>query len=97
MVDGVKYIPVYTAPAHKIDKLKSIAPTKSGKINTIKVGSITYIPASVIPKAFKKLFVPAKKTPSKNPVIIINGSHYVPLKNKSVKPIKIQDKVYVPV
>ena len=61
MIDGVKYIPVYTAPAHKIDLLKSITPIKSGKINTIRVGSITYIPASVIPKAFKKIFTSAKK------------------------------------
>jgi hypothetical protein len=97
VIDGVKYIPVYTVPAHKIDKLKSIAPTKSGKINTIIVGSITYIPASVIPKAFRKLFVPAKKPVSKNPVIIINGAHYIPLKSKLVKPIKIQGKIFVPV
>ena len=97
MIDGVKYIPVYTVPAHKIDKLKSIAPTKSGKIDTIKVGSITYIPASVIPKAFRKLFVPAKKPLSKNPVIAINGAHYVPLKDKSIEPIKIEDTTYIPV
>ena len=97
MIDGVKYIPVYTAPAHKIDKLKSIAPIKSGKITTIKVGSITYIPASVIPKAFRKIFVPTKKPLVKNPVIKINGAHYIPLKNKSIKPIKIQDKVFIPV
>jgi len=97
MIDAVKYIPVYTVPAHKIEKLKSIAPTKSGKINTIIVGSITYIPASVIPKAFRKLFVPAKKTVSKNPVIIINGANYIPLKSKLVKPIKIQGKIFVPV
>ena len=89
VINNVKYIPVYSAPAHKADQLKAISPTKSGKINTIKVGSITYIPASVIPKAFQKVFVPKKKVLVKNPVFTINGSNYVPHKNHKIKPIKI--------
>jgi len=78
--------------------LKSITPTKSGKINTIRVGKITYIPASVIPKSFRKVFTsPKRKVSLKNPVISINGANFVPLKDKSIKPIKIEDTTYIPV
>jgi hypothetical protein len=77
--------------------LKSVTPSKSGKINTFKVGIITYIPAQVIPKAFKKDFVRAKRVSIKNPVITINGANYEPLKSKTIKPIKVEDRTYVPV
>lgn len=58
VADGIKYIPVYTAPASKIDELKPVTPVKSGKITTYKVGPITYIPENIIPKEAKKEFVP---------------------------------------
>ena len=78
--------------------MKSIIPTKSGDIKTIKVGRITYIPASVIPKAFRKVFTsPKRKVSLKNPIISVGGAHFIPLKNKSVKPIKIEDVTYIPV
>lgn len=89
VIDNVKYIPVYTAPANKIDLLKPINPSKSGRINTIKVGPITYIPAKVIPDEVKKVFNPAKKVPEKNPVFNINGDKFVPHKNETIKPIVI--------
>lgn len=88
-VNGTKYIPVYTAPAHKLDELKPVAPTKSGRISTFKVGPITYIPADVIPKEAQKVFVPVKKVSPKNPVISVNGDLFVPIKNKTIPPIKI--------
>lgn len=78
VIDNVKYIPVYSAPANKIDLLKPVTPSKTGRINTIKVGPITYIPAKVIPDEVKKVFAPAKKAPETNPVFSINGAKFVP-------------------
>jgi hypothetical protein len=36
-LDGVKYIPVYTAPKENIDYLESVSPAVSGKVETLKI------------------------------------------------------------
>jgi hypothetical protein len=55
---------------------------------------------SVIPKkhraVFKNRVVPNLKT-SPKVVIKVNGQQYHPITNKKVKPIVIDDRVYIPV
>ncbi|MFM7858731.1 MAG: hypothetical protein ACKO96_44120 [Flammeovirgaceae bacterium] len=44
------------------------------------------------------MFTPKRTvSPLKNPVISVNGNYYIPLKDKTVKPIKIEDATYIPV
>jgi len=76
-----------------------LEPNSEGEVTTFKIGKIHYIPASVIPKAYKAVFkykVQQKKlkTPE-SMVILINDSFYIPAKND--KPIDIQGKHYIPV
>ena len=100
VVQGVTYIPVHTAP-ESAHKGSVIAPKTSGNIETFKVGKITYIPLNVIPKVYRAVFKPVKKVAAKkssvNTVIRINGEHYVPIKNKTVKPIVVEGVTYIPV
>lgn len=48
VVEGIIYIPVYTAPK-STDASSALIPTTSGKVEIIKIGKITYIPIRVIP------------------------------------------------
>jgi len=50
VVEGITYIPVYTAPK-STDTSSALIPTTSGKVEIIKIGEITYIPIRVIPLA----------------------------------------------
>jgi len=70
--------------------LKPVTPVKSGNITIYKVGPITYIPENVIPKEALKEFESCKTVVSpKNPVISVNGDLFVPIKNKTIQPVKI--------
>jgi len=55
----------------------------------------------VIPKINRAVFKTELKVPAKKPfvkaVIKINGEHFVPIKNKTVKPIVINGVTYIPV
>ena len=46
---------------------------------------------------FKSKPAPLKPKAHSAPVISINGNHYVPLANKTVKPVVIDGKTYIPV
>ena len=98
-IDGKTYIPVFKAPVDKVSSLKPITPTKSGPVDTFKIGNVHYIPLAIIPKVSSAVFKPVKKPTvvAPNPVIKINDSHYVPITNKTVKPIVIDGKTYIPV
>lgn len=61
----------------------------------MRLSNVTYIPASVVPKAFKKVFRPINKT--NKIVLLIDGNHYIPIKDKNVQPITIRGKKYIPV
>ena len=93
VVDGVTYVPV-KIPAPTRNITRTITPTKQGKIDTFKIGEITYIPIKVIPKDDRKIFNPftAPKV-----IININGNHYVPITDKTVKPVVVDGKTYIPV
>jgi hypothetical protein len=72
-----------------------------GSINTFKIGSKTYIPISVIPKVHRAIFrnkvKPANVTRKITTVISINGNHFIPITNKTVKPIHLDGVTYLPV
>lgn len=75
---------------------------ENGHINTFKIGPKTYIPLSVVPKVFKEVFaykvkLPVTKSSRPTPVIKINDQHFVPVTDKSVKPIVVNNKTFVPV
>lgn len=73
-------------------------PTKSGKIETIKIDGITYIPLHVIPHEHRRNFKPKKRIiPFSNPVIKINNRHFVPINHNKIKPVEIEGVVYIPV
>lgn len=99
VVSGVTYIPVKAATkAHNVSS--AISTSFEGKVNVFHFGNKTYIPLAVIPKVYKAVFthklVPLVKTVPKI-VIKVNDSHYVPLVNKTVKPITKNNVVYIPV
>jgi hypothetical protein len=100
VVGKVTYIPVQTAP-ESANKSSAIVPNKTGHIDTFKVGKITYIPLNVIPKVHRAVFKPVKivaaKKSSVNTVIRINGEDFIPIKNKTVKPIVVEGATYIPV
>jgi len=100
IVEGVTYIPVHTAPESAHDA-SAIVPKTSGHIETFKIGKITYIPLHVIPKVHRAVFKPAKKAAPKKSsvktVIRINGEHFVPIHNETVKPIVLEGITYIPV
>ena len=63
VVGNTTYVPVYVANASKLDVLKPIAPKTTEKVDTFKIGNVTYIPKSIIPKVFQPLF--KTKSPTK--------------------------------
>jgi hypothetical protein len=73
------------------------------KISTIKIANNTYIPISVVPKVYRPLFTfkvrPLVKSAPKpiTRTIKVNGDFYVPITNKTVKPIELDGVKYVPV
>lgn len=103
---GKLYIPVYREKNSVEDK-KVVAPNSGENVNTFKVGPKVYIPLSVVPKVFKPVFcykvpLPAPKgttpkgtTPPK--VIAINGNNFIPVTDKTIKPIVVEGKTFVPV
>jgi len=54
IIDGVEYIPV--AIDKNVSNKNVLVPNSEGEVTTFKVGKIHYIPASVIPKAYKAVF-----------------------------------------
>ena len=76
VVDGVKYVPVKSAPESVVIK-KPIAIKSKGKVNTFKIGEYTYVPLKVIPKTYKPIFLnkPVKVTKKSltKTVIKVNG------------------------
>ena len=99
VVDGKTYIPVHPAP-ESANKTNAIVPKTNGTVNTFKIGNKTYIPVSVIPKVFRPMFknkVPAPVVPKSTPVIAINGEHYIPITNETVKHITFDGVTYIPV
>ena len=79
ILNGKKYIPVYTAPKKNSEYLEHVEPAHNKKIDIIKIQNIHYIPEEVIPKEFIKVFKPVKKIITKpSPVIKIGKSSYVP-------------------
>ena len=94
VINGRTYIPVTKAP-ETMNITAPIYPKKEGAVNTFKIGNKTYIPLDVVPKVFRPAFKPGKKvTP---PVIAINGEHFVPVSSKTVKPIVVEGRTYIPV
>ena len=89
VVGNTTYIPVFKAPVDKVSSLKPITPTKSGPVDTFKIGNVHYIPLTIIPKVSSAVFRPVKKVNTTKPVIQINGDHFVPHTDKSIKPIVI--------
>ena len=99
VINKVSYIPVKPATeAHNVSK--AIQTSFDGKVNVFNFGNKTYIPVDVIPKVYKPVFtnsiVPAVKSVPKI-VIKVNDQNYVPVANKTVKPITKNDVVYIPV
>ena len=66
VVNGKVYIPVHRF-VNSVDDKRVITPNhEEGDVNTFKIGSKTYIPLDVVPKAYKAVFaykvsLPAKK------------------------------------
>lgn len=55
---------------------------------------------SVIPKVYKPIFsfkVKPVKGAAPTKVISINGEHYIPIVNQTIKPIIVEGKQYIPV
>ena len=99
-IKNVTYIPVRTAPNNSNNQTV-IVPKSKSPIETFKIGEITYIPLNVIPKKQRAVFKPkvkssAKKSSEKT-VIRINGKHYIPIKNMTVKNIVVNGVNYIPV
>ena len=89
---------MYHAPHNKSLKLKTVNSTKTGKIETINVDGITYIPINVIPHEHRRDFKPKKRVlPSTNAVIEVNKKFFVPLNHNKVKPFEIEGVIYIPV
>ena len=65
VIKGVKYIPVHSAP-DTLEINHPITPKTSNKTHTFKIGGKTYIPLSVIPKAFAPVFRNSKVAVNKN-------------------------------
>lgn len=63
----------------------------TGKVDTFKVGNISYIPKNVIHEDYRQIFKPkvVKSPVQSKPVITINGEQFVPANNKTYKPIVI--------
>lgn len=101
-IDGKVYIPVHRE-INSVDDKHVITPNQEeGHVNTFKIGSKTYIPLSVVPKVYKAVFaykvkLPAKKASKPTPIIKINDKHFVPVTDKSVKPIEVNGKTFIPV
>jgi len=99
-IHGVKYIPVYPAPKH-IDTSKAIVNENEGSINTFKVGNKTYIPLSIVPKlhtaVFRNKVAPVNSTRKITTVITVNGNNFVPINNRTVKPVTLDGVTYLPV
>lgn len=53
-MNGVKYIPVYTAPKKNSEYLEKVEPVSDKNVNVIKISNIHYIPEDVIPKEYIK-------------------------------------------
>ena len=66
-------------------------PKVDGKIETIKIKNVTYIPITVVPKIFRPVFKNydvTKKVPNNaTHVINVNGKNYVPVNNQTIKPV----------
>ena len=44
-----------------------------------------------------KVTLPAKKGPKQPPMIKINDLHFIPVADKSIKPVVVDSKIFVPV
>ena len=99
VINGTSYIPVYKVKSSAVKSVISVNSPK--KVNTFTVGEITYIPAHVVPKVYKPLFkfkvLPYKKPVVPTTTIRINGEHYIPITNQTVKPVVIKGIKYIPV
>lgn len=97
--DGTTFIPVYKVTDKVASDLIKTPKNVTGKVDTFKVGDIHYIPKYVIHEDYRQIFRPKLVlTPEKSkPVIQINGEHFVPINNKTYKPIVIQEKTWIPV
>jgi hypothetical protein len=99
-IDGKFFVPVNKAP-ESLDVKNPLKPTKSGKVNTLKIVGQTYIPLAVLPKVYRPIFLnkPVKVTPAsvKNHVISINGKTFKPITDSVNNQIVVGGKVYVPV
>lgn len=98
---GKLYIPVQREKNSVEDK-KVITPNFGQNVTTFNVGPKTYIPLSVVPKVFKPVFcykvpLPAPKGTTPPKVIAINGNNFVPVTDKTIKPIVVESKIFVPV
>lgn len=98
---GKLYIPVQREKNSVEDK-KVIIPNFGQNVTTFNVGPKTYIPLSVVPKVFKPVFcyrvpLPAPKGYTPPKVIAINGNNFVPVTDKTIKPIVVESKIFVPV
>ena len=102
VINGKVYIPVQRDKNSVIDKIVITPNQADGQINTFKIGSKTYIPLSVVPKVFKAVFaykvtLPAEKGPKQPPIIKINNLNFIPVADKSIKPVVVDNKIFVPV
>ena len=99
VINGTSYIPVHKVKSSAGKSVISVNSPK--KVNTFTVGEITYIPAHVVPKVYKPLFkfkvLPYKKPVVPTTTIRINGEHYIPITNQTVKPVVIKGIKYIPV
>ena len=95
-IDGKLYIPVHRE-VNSVEDKKVITPNHhDDKVNTFKVGEKTFIPLAVVPKVLKSVFaykvtLPVKNDTKPTPVIKINDQHFVPVTDKSVKPIVVSN------
>lgn len=95
-IDGKLYIPVHRE-VNSVEDKKVITPNpQQEKVNTFKVGEKTFIPLAVVPKVLEKVFaykvaLPIKNDTKPTPVIKINDENFVPVTDKSVKPIKLNN------
>lgn len=70
----------------------------------MKIKNVTYIPIKVVPKVYSAAFrKPVKKQEDKpapnkpTHVITLDDNHYVPVTNKTVKPVRFDGVTYIPV
>jgi len=55
-IEGKTFVPVNKAPEN-LEIKNPAKPSKSGRVNTVKVGGQTYIPLASLPKVLKPIFL----------------------------------------